>query len=491
MNNVKRLHPSAMLISFLAAAKSSIIPIIGTVVIGFANSNPFLKYVWIAIIAFSLLSSFLSWVTFYYKLEDGELYIQKGIFVKKKRYIQRQRVQSIDVKAGVLQRVFGMVGVDIETAGGTSEAEAHLSAITREEAEVIRKELLGKATSRLHSNDELEGSEETEEKETEVAGPELTWKLGTERLIAAALTSSGVGLIFSAVGALFTQFYQFIPNVWLDESFGFVTSAGLSTILAITGIVFLGLLVSWAISSVITIIKYGGFQIEHYGTELVITRGLLEKRQLTLQVNRITSVRLVRNLLRQPLGFVSVYVESAGGGSKDEQASTLLIPLLKASDLQEILADILPDYSFEREYHPLPIRALWKMMIQAFIVPAVVTGIVSYFFFPYGLFGLLLLGITIPFAWLTYKAGGSGAGADYMWLRYREISLIEVIAPRWKVQSAEKRVSVIQKLQGLSTFQVTVQSSVSGKSFNLGDMTHSQADQLLAWYSYSPKKDEH
>ncbi|MFK3936340.1 PH domain-containing protein [Alkalihalobacillus sp. NPDC078783] len=491
MNNLKRLHPSAMLISLLAAVKSSILPIIGTVVIGFANSNPFLKYVWIAILAFAVVSSLLSWITFYYKLENGELYVQKGIFVKKKRYIQRQRVQSIDVKAGVLQRLFGMVGVDIETAGGSSVAEAHLSAITKEEAEAIRKELLGKETSRSKTNDELEDSDVLEEDASVDEGPTLTWKLGTERLIAAALTSSGVGLIFSAVGALFTQFYQFIPDVWLDQSFGFVTSVGLSSILAITGIVFLGLLVSWAISSVITILKYGGFQIEHYGTELVITRGLLERRQLTLQVNRITSVRLVRNLLRQPLGFVSVYVESAGGGSKDEQASTLLIPLLKVTDLKDVLADILPEYSFEREYHPLPIRALWKLMIQAIIIPVVVTGIVSYFFFPYGLFGLLLLGVTIPFAWLEYKAGGSGARANYMWLRYREISLIEVIAPRWKVQSAEKRVSVIQKLQGLSTFKMTVQSSLSGKSFHLGNMTDKQANQLLAWYSQSMKKDEH
>ncbi|MEK4564924.1 PH domain-containing protein [Alkalihalobacillus sp. FSL R5-0424] len=491
MNNLKRLHPAAMLISLIAAVKSSILPIIGSVVIGFANSNPFLKYVWIAILAFAVISSFLSWVTFYYKLDNGELYVQKGIFVKKKRYIQRQRVQSIDVKAGVLQRLFGMVGVDIETAGGSSEAEAHLSAITKEEAEAIRKELLGKESSRMRMNEELEDNEESGEEEVVEEGPARTWKLGTERLVAAAMTSSGVGLIFSAVGALFTQFYQFIPNVWLDQSLGFVTSVGLSSILAITGIVFLALLVSWAISCVITILKYGGFQVEQYEKELVITRGLLERRQLTLQVNRITSVRLVRNLLRQPLGFVSVYVESAGGGSKDEQASTLLIPILKDSDLKDVLADILPEYSFEREYRPLPIRALWKMIIQAFIVPVVVTAIASYFFFPYGLFGLMFLIITIPFAWFTFKAGGSEAGDHYVWLRYREISLIEVIAPRWKVQAAEKQVSVIQKFQGLSTFKITVQSSLSGKSFHLANLTDKQADYLLAWYSRIHKKDEH
>ena len=477
-----------MLISLVSAIKSSILPIIATLVIGAGNDNSYFSYLWILILVFAVVSSVLTWFTFYYSLQEGELFIQKGIFVKKKRYIQRQRVQSIDITAGVVQRIFGMVRIDIETAGGNSEAEARLTAVTKAEAEAIRKELLGRATGGEEEQSELDLEESDSSDIPTEQGPEFTWKLGTERLVAMALTSSGVGLIFSAVGALFGQSFQFIPDEWFDNSFGFVTRLGISSVLTIIGLVFLGLLLSWAISSVISIIKYGGFQIEHYGSELVISRGLLERRQLTLQLNRITSVRLVRNLLRQPLGFVSVYVESAGGGSKDEQASTLLIPLVKQSDLESVLTDIIPNYSFTRHYQPLPSHALWRLLIRYISIPTILTGVAVYFFYPLGLLGVLVIMASACLAWLTYKSGGSGAYEDYVWIRYRTFSLIEVVAPKWKVQSAEKQVSILQAWQGLATYKITVQSSLSGKSFQLRDLTEDHADQMLDWYSYTAKK---
>ncbi|MDQ0205981.1 PH domain-containing protein [Alkalicoccobacillus murimartini] len=489
MNNLKRLHPSALLISLVSAIKSSIIPIIATLFIGAGSQGSYFSYLWIAILVFAIVGSVLTWFTFYYRLQEGELYIQKGIFVKKKRYIQRQRVQSINITAGILQRLFGMVRLEIETAGGGSEAEAQLDAITKTEAEAIRKELLRKASSEQVGNSdiiqqELIVSEEVNEEQP----PSFTWKLGTEMLVAMALTSSGVGLIFSAVGALFSQFYAFIPESWFDQSVSLVSRIGLSSVLAITGLIFLALFISWTISSVISIIKYGGFQIEHYGTEIVISRGLLERRQLTLQLNRITSVRLVRNVFRQPLGFVSVYVESAGGGSKDEQASTLLIPLVKQSELQSLLADILPNYSFERSYEPLPNRALWRLIVRYVTLPVILTATAIYFFDSIGYFGFLVVCASVLLAWLTYKAGATGTHQDYMWIRYRAFSLIEVMVPRWKVQAGEKHVSVIQAWQGLATYKVTVQSSVTGKSFHLRDMTDKEADHMLEWYSYTEKK---
>ncbi|TSB46972.1 PH domain-containing protein [Alkalicoccobacillus porphyridii] len=487
MNNLKRLHPSALLISFLTAVKNAIIPIIAIFFISSDDSH--LRFAWIAILALTIISSVLTWLTFYYRLQEGQLYIQKGIFVKKKKYIQKQRVQSIDITAGVLQRLFGMVSVEIETAGGGPEAEARLTAVTKAEAEAIRKELLERR-SELKTEDEHGEIEQDQEEQSSTYVPEKTWELGTERLIAMALTSSGVGLIFSAVGALFGQFYQFIPNNWLDNTFGFVTQVGFSMVLAFIGIAFLALLVSWALSSVFAIIKYGGFKIEHFGKELVISRGLLERRQLTLQLNRITSVRLVQNILRQPLGFVSVYVESAGGGTKDEQASTLLIPLVKKSDLHTVLAEILPDYSFEKQYTSLPQRALWRLLVRYTAFPIIITGVAIYFFSPFGYLGILLIALCAMLAWLTYKAGGSGSYQDFMYIRYRTFSLIEVMAPRWKVQAAETSESFLQSWQGLATYKVTVQSSISGKAFFLSDLSREEGDRMLQWYSYAEKKDE-
>jgi len=104
------------------------------------------EYIWIGILLFIFIQGVGHWLTFKYQIVNEELYIQRGIFIKKKRYIQQKKVQSIDVTAGVFQRLFGLVKIKIETAGGGSEPEVHLIAISKDEASAIRAHLLKKTT---------------------------------------------------------------------------------------------------------------------------------------------------------------------------------------------------------------------------------------------------------------------------------------------------------------------------------------------------------
>ncbi len=106
------------------------------------------------------------WLTFRYRIENGELYVQKGVFIKKKRYIQQQRVQSIDITAGIFQRMFGLVKVKVETAGGGAEPEMSLIAVTRSEAEQIRAKLKRKQD---------DASAAVESEDTSMTGS-LSWK---------------------------------------------------------------------------------------------------------------------------------------------------------------------------------------------------------------------------------------------------------------------------------------------------------------------------
>ena len=92
------------------------------------------------LLSFHSLREFLSWLRFTYRIEEGELRIESGFFVKKKRYIPFERIQSLDFSEGILQRLFGLVKVKVETAGssGSGEAEAVLTAITKAEAKAIQ-----------------------------------------------------------------------------------------------------------------------------------------------------------------------------------------------------------------------------------------------------------------------------------------------------------------------------------------------------------------
>src|SRR5690606_28173154 len=78
-----------------------------------------------------------------YWFEDDELRIESGLFVKKKRYIPFDRIQSLDYTEGIFHRPFGLVKVKVETAGGSSmkKAEGELTAITKAAADRIKIEL--------------------------------------------------------------------------------------------------------------------------------------------------------------------------------------------------------------------------------------------------------------------------------------------------------------------------------------------------------------
>ena len=91
-------------------------------------------------IGLGLISAFglgiMSWFRFKYKLLEDEIHIYKGIFVQKKLYIHKNRVQVTEISAGIIQRLFGLVSLTIQTAGGGSE-RAVLSALNTQTANSI------------------------------------------------------------------------------------------------------------------------------------------------------------------------------------------------------------------------------------------------------------------------------------------------------------------------------------------------------------------
>lgn len=476
MNSLRRLHVAAIFVSFLQALRSFLVPLIVSLFIGGSQSSGGffrMEYVWIAIIALSFIAGVVHWIFFRYRFEDGELYIQKGMFVRKKRYIQQQRVQSIDITAGLLQRIFGLVKLKIETAGGGLEPEIQLIAISRGEAEEIRSKLLNKVIAA-----DLEAPESCGQEED--GKPELTWKLKQNRLVIAALTSSGIGLTLSAVIALFSQVEQFIPDAYYEQIMGLVSRTQLS---AFAVWILIIILLSWFLSFLGTVLKYGHFTIETYPNEIVISRGLLEKRQLTIHPDRVTAVRIVRNIFRQPIGFATVYVESAGGGTRDEQLSTVLIPIARNNEIAALLADVLPRYAHPVKLEGAPRRAILRFCFPFVIFPLLLALGIGYFWSPYGYYVLLLALFGTGLGYLQYRDAGAGIVGQFIAVRFRKLSQVHIISFKPKIQAAETRVSPLQRRKKLSSFRFSVLSSVVGKSFTVPHLDERQAGQLLQWFS--------
>src|SRR5690625_3886873 len=200
MSKPKRLHPTAMIFKMLEMIKDSILGLLPLAVLIFRDG--FFSYIFLILIGIAvimIISSVVYWLRFTYEVKDDEIRIEQGIFVRKKRYISKNRIQSIDLTANVLHRIFGLVKVQIETARSGGAAEASLSAVRKSEGERIRNELKS-----LTSN--IDRTVETEKQQEPIQ------KISFGRLFIAGTASGSIGVILALVVFASQELEQFIPD---------------------------------------------------------------------------------------------------------------------------------------------------------------------------------------------------------------------------------------------------------------------------------------
>src|SRR5829696_8325018 len=316
MSSENHLHPAAMLIGAIKTVRRWIsgLAIPGVVLLmsqGFSLRTVTLFLLGLLIVAaLAALWGFLSWRATTYAITSNSFRLRRGVFQKSERTIPLEHVQSVDTVQGVIQRVFGVYEVRIETAGGgVSEPDASLSALDRDAARALRRE--------------IEGSQKEESEEA--AGPTILRRLSTRELLLAGATSGQIGVTFSvlAVGSQFLDDFlseTLAPN-WL---------------MVVLILVPAGVLLAWLLAIAGTVLAYADFTLSREGDFLYIKRGLLERREATIPLARIQAVRISEGLLRQPFGLASLRVESAGYG-EDAGVSATLFPLLPRDEVQEFL----------------------------------------------------------------------------------------------------------------------------------------------------------
>ena len=138
-SDAHRLHPVAMLIGALRTIRQwvSAFVIPG---IAFLASRGFdtltitlLLFGLLLVAALAALWGFLSWRATTYEVSGGAFRLRRGVIQKSERTIPLEHVQSVDTVQGLIQRVFGVVEVRVESAGGgTGQPDASLSALSRE-----------------------------------------------------------------------------------------------------------------------------------------------------------------------------------------------------------------------------------------------------------------------------------------------------------------------------------------------------------------------
>jgi putative membrane protein len=473
MSESRRLHPISAVTLLLKQLKELLLPFIAILLFGGSGKG----IVWKILIAagtilYLLIYGVLSWLRFTYRIEDGELRIESGIFIRKKRYIPFERIQSIDVSEGILQRPFGLVKLTIETAGSSTskEAEAVLSAITKEEAKAIQD-----CFFTVKNN----GKNETVEVKLH---QDIIYTLSPKHLVLLASTSGGAGVVISAVIAFVFQFNEYIPYKAVYSELREFIANGL---VFVSLIVFLIFLLAWIIALIGTMFKYANFTVRKSENDLVISQGLLEKRQITIPLNRIQGIRISENLLRQPLGYATVLIVSAGGSSAKESSSKVhVLPIIKKTQIKELLSPILADFHFNSEIVTIPKRALKRYLLKL-LIPTIILILPAIIFFrPWGYFSFILLPVTVSWAFLRFKDAGWNINDSQLTLSFRGIIKHTVLIKKNKIQSLWIGRSNFQKKLRLNTVDASIKSGEGISGGAVTDIDEQDAIKIYNWYKH-------
>jgi putative membrane protein len=470
----------------------------------------------IALVVLSALASLgfsvLNWSLFRYGMRGTDLVITSGWLVKTHKSIPAARVQGVDIRAGLTQRMLGLADVVVQTAGGGNEPEARIGSIPLGEAEALRAHL-------LHAGHDAELAESPAlglevgadplgrmaDTRGLVAGAErgrvavtAEYRIPLRRIVLAGATSSAVGFGLAASIAVVGQGWELIGSVAgdrADEAARSVMAIGTVALVVLGVLTVLGVAF---ISVMVAVSRDYGFIARRAGERIESERGLLERRSTSIPVKRIQTVRIEQAPLRRLLGYAELRADTAGFGhsqSEQEQASsatTALVPIAKVSEIPGLLHDLIPECERFPPIEPVPAAGLrffltWPIATTALLAIPVVAGafllgvMVGAGAGAAALVLLVSVGIARALAWR-----GEGYGVDERALAFRWgiLGTNRARIARSRIQSLHVRQSPFQRRAGLATVVAVSVSGSSGAKYRARNIPLRDAERLVSWFEH-------
>ncbi len=131
MEEIKRIYPldSKVRVVWLIRTGGIILPILLLLVLVITPFTPIKEYtIWIVLILLAIIIAYAIWLELHYKEYTYEFYedklrIKRGIINKEMINIPYDKIQNVNIKKDIIERLFGLATIRIETAG-TNPGEA-------------------------------------------------------------------------------------------------------------------------------------------------------------------------------------------------------------------------------------------------------------------------------------------------------------------------------------------------------------------------------
>jgi len=342
MNNIKksRVHPLVIIDTLIKGLKLNGILIL----LALKEQNWKLNLLIFAGILLLIAIGIFDYFLKSYEVRDGAFIYTTGIINKKVKNINLENIQSIDTSSNILYQSFDLLSVDINLVGDKIKIRP-----LKKDVALFLIEILNK----------IRKSEECtflEEEKVEIAQKEIL-KLSVKDLAFYGLLRvrffAALGLILAFNDKIRDVFKYILGNeAYFDKLLqeNAKSVIGDIKVLILTIGIFMILVV---IASIIhTIVKYYNFILTTKENNLLCKYGLLNKKSLIIDIDRIQSVKLIYPLRYRFFGLAKLSVETLTNDvSEDlsEKKSTIdVLPLVKKDFARNFVKNNL---SIDLEYY--------------------------------------------------------------------------------------------------------------------------------------------
>ncbi|QSW98837.1 PH domain-containing protein [Haloterrigena alkaliphila] len=452
-------------------------------------------------------------IAYYYRFEYGvtpdTFDVASGVFARRSREIPYERIQNVDVRQGVLQRVLGLAIVSVETAGG-GNTEATLNFVGDAEARrlqdrIRRRTAAVKERRRDRDRDRDrdgadslsdEGAESSVDgdrsgtsaprngspdaatdrqapapesaESTEPTEPrrQRLFELESRELLLYSFTSlrpaavAGVMFVFflatdTIIETLVAVAQPFGGPAALGE--GSASSYGILTLVSVIN----GIVVTYVLSVAYTFGTYYAFRLGRVDTDFVYERGLLQRYSGSIPTDKVQSVTVTDNPLQRLIGYAGLWVETAGYGPESNSGSQSAVPLAKEGRVHRFTENLTGVETPKFRSPPTLARRryLVRYSLLAAVVVAVAFGITRITVLERWYLAGIVFAAVPPAAHLKYANLGYFVAEDHLVIRRGFWQRRTTVIPYYRIQTVSTRRSIFQRRLGLASLSVDTASS--------------------------------
>ncbi|MBW7457919.1 PH domain-containing protein, partial [Paenibacillus sepulcri] len=306
-----------------------------------------------------------------------------------------------------------------------------------------------------------------------------------QRLLVHSATSGMIGYVFIILIILLFKYGEDImKSLKLWESFPDWLDSGWITVSLSLGLL---IVVSWLLAVTVTFLRDYGFQLELSNDKLTIERGLLERKHLTIPLDRIQAVHLVRHWLHRPFGWVSIRAVVAGKTEKQEK-SILIFPIVRSGEAADVLNRFIPSFTLPEAWRGLQPRA-WRYFVFTPVLCCLIAAVPAIIWIPgsLGWLTLLLPAVILLTEQMAYRQMGWSAANGQIAVRYGGFSLHQALIPKRRIQWVQMSQTPFQEQRKLANLKIALAAGRGAAKFTLRCASESDIRQLADWISISRK----